>query len=577
MAAGIDATVATREDNALVLKPENFSPTPFTSITPVLAPITGQVDNAGNAVYVTGPAISYANLSAELVRWQPGLDQVSDGTFKFTINGDVNNDTTVHTLTLKINPTVNDSPVLGTEIVNNGAFNGNNGDAVPFPGWNLKTDGRNIGHSYGGVGFNTGDSPPTGIMQQVMSTVPGVLYTVKFQLTYGGYYTTDEQLTISMTDGVPTTGNTFGPLPGTSLFSGIYGQQAGTVTVTFTAQSTQTTLRIEDTTLNGTTVSTDIALAYIHAFGGPPPQHLFEDTSATFSTATLDGFAGGDPDGEVTPYTLTAQVTHGILTLASTSGLTITGTPANYTITGPLSAINQAMQGLVYTPSPNFNGTDALDITLNDNGSNGLSGVCPTYPHTPSPQYCDLTAALTIPLTIDPVNDAPEGTDKLDIAVAKNTPYIFSSSDFGFSDPIDAAFGPAANAFLAIKISSLPTTGMLTLAGAPVAAGQAIPVGSIPQLAWTPALNSSGAAIASMQFQVQDDGGTANGGIDLDPAPNTITFNVSATDPTNPTNPTGTATPVPLGGPGALALLVGLLFALVLWEQGQNRAPKPRD
>ena len=37
--------------------------------------------------------------------------------------------------------------------------------------------------------------------------------------------------------------------------------------------------------------------------------------------------------------------------------------------------------------------------------------------------------------------------------------------------------------------------------------------------------------VASFTFQVQDDGGTANGGIDRDASPNTISFNVSANQP----------------------------------------------
>jgi VCBS repeat-containing protein len=45
---------------------------------------------------------------------------------------------------------------------------------------------------------------------------------------------------------------------------------------------------------------------------------------------------------------------------------------------------------------------------------------------------------------------------------------------------------------------------------------------------FTPAPNANGAAYASFTFQVQDDGGTANGGVDLDPTPNTITVNVNA-------------------------------------------------
>ena len=43
-----------------------------------------------------------------------------------------------------------------------------------------------------------------------------------------------------------------------------------------------------------------------------------------------------------------------------------------------------------------------------------------------------------------------------------------------------------------------------------------------------PAANASGAGYAWFTFQVQDDGGTANGGVDLDATPNTMTMNVTA-------------------------------------------------
>ncbi|MEI7970863.1 MAG: cadherin-like domain-containing protein, partial [Betaproteobacteria bacterium] len=45
---------------------------------------------------------------------------------------------------------------------------------------------------------------------------------------------------------------------------------------------------------------------------------------------------------------------------------------------------------------------------------------------------------------------------------------------------------------------------------------------------FTPAANANGTGYASFSFQVQDDGGTANGGVDLDSTPNTLTFDVTA-------------------------------------------------
>ena len=54
-----------------------------------------------------------------------------------------------------------------------------------------------------------------------------------------------------------------------------------------------------------------------------------------------------------------------------------------------------------------------------------------------------------------------------------------------------------------------------------VTAGQFVSAADITAglLMFTPAPGANGAAYASFTFQVQDDGGTANGGVDLDPSP----------------------------------------------------------
>src|SRR5438046_348393 len=47
-------------------------------------------------------------------------------------------------------------------------------------------------------------------------------------------------------------------------------------------------------------------------------------------------------------------------------------------------------------------------------------------------------------------------------------------------------------------------------------------------MVFTPATDANGTGYASFTFQVQDDGTTANGGVELDQAANTITFNVTS-------------------------------------------------
>ncbi len=123
----------------------------------------------------------------------------------------------------------------------------------------------------------------------------------------------------------------------------------------------------------------------------------------------------------------------------------------------------------------------------------------------------------------DPLpNRAPAGQDAT-LAIPEDASRAFAAADFGFSD-VDG------NSFQAVLITSLPTAGTLTLNSVAVTAGQSIPVASLPQLVFTPAANANGNGYTSFTFQVQDNGGTADGGIDLDQSPNAITFNITPVD-----------------------------------------------
>ncbi len=120
-------------------------------------------------------------------------------------------------------------------------------------------------------------------------------------------------------------------------------------------------------------------------------------------------------------------------------------------------------------------------------------------------------------VNVTSVNDAPAGTDNT-VTTLEDTAYTFTAADFGFTDPNDTP----ANALLAVKITTLPGAGTLTAQRRrrhrrPVRLGW--PTSTAGQLVFTPAANANGAGYASFTFQVQDDGGTANGGVDLDPSP----------------------------------------------------------
>jgi Ca2+-binding RTX toxin-like protein len=135
------------------------------------------------------------------------------------------------------------------------------------------------------------------------------------------------------------------------------------------------------------------------------------------------------------------------------------------------------------------------------------------------------SATARVDLTISSVNDPPHGADTT-AATAEDIPFSLTVADFGFSDPNDSP----ADSLLAVTITSLPANGTLLFNGVTVSAGQSIAVADIGDgaLVFQPAPNASGAAYSSFTFQVQDSGGTANGGQDIDPSPNTVTIDVSS-------------------------------------------------
>src|SRR5207244_2479371 len=108
------------------------------------------------------------------------------------------------------------------------------------------------------------------------------------------------------------------------------------------------------------------------------------------------------------------------------------------------------------------------------------------------------------------VNDEPAGADN-SVATNEDTAYTFAAVDFGFSDPNDSP----ADALLAVKISTLPGAGILKNNNVAVTIGQMISEADITAglLKFSPAANAHGPGYASFTFQVQDDGGTASGGV----------------------------------------------------------------
>ncbi|MBI2805771.1 MAG: cadherin-like domain-containing protein [Planctomycetes bacterium] len=132
-----------------------------------------------------------------------------------------------------------------------------------------------------------------------------------------------------------------------------------------------------------------------------------EDTTLVFSSANAYEIAVSD-DSVSASIQVALAATNGTLTLSGTSGLSFSFSDANGSGTGDgtndstmrfrgsMSNINAALNGLAFTPTPNYNGGASVEIVTNDLGNTGSGGA--------------LTDTDTVSITVDAVNDAPVNT-----------------------------------------------------------------------------------------------------------------------------------------------------------------------
>jgi VCBS repeat-containing protein len=195
---------------------------------------------------------------------------------------------------------------------------------------------------------------------------------------------------------------------------------------------------------------------------------------------------------------------------------------ATLTLAGTQASLNATLASLGYQGNANYVGGDTLVVISRDGQG--------------------LTDSDTVAITVNPVNDAPSGTDRT-VTLLEDGSVTLARSDFGFSD----APGEGNN-FTAVIVQP-PTAGTLTLNGVAVSAATTVTVAQLDagQLRFAPAANANGNGYANVSFAVRDDGGTANGGADTDPTPNTLTFNVTPVND-GPSAQPDTATAVEAGG-----------------------------
>ncbi|MCB9931904.1 MAG: tandem-95 repeat protein [Planctomycetes bacterium] len=155
-----------------------------------------------------------------------------------------------------------------------------------------------------------------------------------------------------------------------------------------------------------------------------------------------------------------------------------------------LPAVNTATGELTYTPAGNEFGTSTFRVRVQDNGGTANGGV-------------DTSAGQTFTITVNPVNDAPSVTGGSSPTVLEDAGPQTLPAFVGINPGPANEAGQAA---LAYTVQNLTPAGGLTFSSAPAIS----PTGT---LTFQTAPDSNGSA--TFQVQVQDDGGTAAGGVDL--------------------------------------------------------------
>ncbi|TNF65648.1 MAG: hypothetical protein EP298_11435, partial [Gammaproteobacteria bacterium] len=163
-----------------------------------------------------------------------------------------------------------------------------------------------------------------------------------------------------------------------------------------------------------------------------------------------------------------------------------------------------ALGNLVFTPESNENGLNYSQFTFTV--SDGLDDSIMSY---------------TITIHVTEVNDPPEGIDKT-INILQNKEHLFSHLDFDFTDLENHNMSSVI-----ISNLTLPSGSSLELDSLAITTNQEISTSDLARLIFKPAINEHGTDYASFEYQLRDDGGTTNGGIDLDPTPNVMTINVT--------------------------------------------------
>ncbi len=578
--AGADRPVTTAEDSTYTLVAADFGftdpdSTAMAGVRIDTLPAKGSLTLNGNPV-AAGDFITTADITANRLRYTPVANENGSTytTFTFSVRDNSNDaateyDPTPNTITVNVTP-VNDAPIATgnatlpaavdedtanpTGTVISTLLAGNYSDAIDtVPGGSTETAlagiaivGNGATAAQGTWQYYNGstwvDIPATGL-----STTAALVIPASAQLRFhpaANFNGTPGSLTVHLSDGAGFSAGSSVDLTG--AIGGTNGWSVNTVAISTTVTAindapvatgtaTLPSLSEDATNPTGSTVSS----LFTGNFSDSTDQVIGGSTANTLAGVAIAS-NGTTPQGTWEYYNGTTWVAVGnrapgnALVVSATDQLRFV--PAlNYN--GPIPTLN------VYLIDNSAGGVTTGD-TVNLGGGGAVGGITPY-------------SAITVPLSgsVTPVNDPPDGTDQT-ITLNEDGSYTVTVADFGFTDP------DTGDTLSAVRIDTLPANGSLTLDGVAITPGQIISAADITAglLVFTPTANENGNTYSSFTFSVRDSSGVT--ATEFDPAPNTLTFNVTPVNDApiaagtvslgaiaeDTANPTGTSVSTLFGG-----------------------------
>lgn len=235
------------------------------------------------------------------------------------------------------------------------------------------------------------------------------------------------------------------------LFSSLSIDNSGNLTIAYAAgQSGSATITVQATDpVTGYYVDSPFTVTVNAAPVSivPAPQATLENTALAFSAGNGDPLTLSAVSAESADVEVSLAVVNGTLTLGSTTNL------ANYTgngtnavcMEGTLANVNNALAGLIYSPTAGYIGPDDLTIHTRDAGYTG--GV----DNLPMPTQTNTVALAVLSVNSPPVNVVPSAQ-----STQENVSLVFSSAT---SNPISA--NDCAVGSLPVQVTLTATNGTL--------------------------------------------------------------------------------------------------------------------